>query len=97
MNRFKSVEFFRIEVASRADTALAQLNQIIGAAFSSVERFEPFDRYTTFDPGGKKYPGKKVPREKRTPRKKDPEKKNAPRKKGAEPPSSEYCSSCKIR
>ena len=37
MNRFKSVD----------DTALDQLNHIIDTVFSSVENFEPFDRYTT--------------------------------------------------
>ena len=34
-------------MTSRADTALDQLNHIIDATFSSIERFEPFDRYTT--------------------------------------------------
>ena len=34
-------------MASRTDTALDQLNHIIDATFSSVEKFEPFDRYTT--------------------------------------------------
>ena len=34
-------------MASRTDTALDQLNHIFGATFSSVERFEPFDWYTT--------------------------------------------------
>ena len=34
-------------MASRADTALDQLNHIIDATFSSIEKFEPFDRYTT--------------------------------------------------
>ena len=34
-------------MASRTDTALDQLNHIIDTTFSSVERFEPFDRYTT--------------------------------------------------
>ena len=48
MNRFrKGVEFFHIEMASRAVTAFDQLNHIIDATFSSIERFEPFDRYTT--------------------------------------------------
>ena len=35
-------------MASRTDTVLDQLNNIIDTTFSSVERFEPFDRYTTF-------------------------------------------------
>ena len=39
--------FFRAEMASRTDTALDQLDHIIDATFSSVENFEPFDRYTT--------------------------------------------------
>ena len=34
-------------MASRTDTALDQLNHIIDTPFSSVETFEPFDRYTT--------------------------------------------------
>ena len=35
-------------MASLADTtALDQLNRIIDATFSSIEKFEPFDRYTT--------------------------------------------------
>ena len=34
-------------MASRTDTALNQLNHIIDTTFSSVEIFEPFDRYTT--------------------------------------------------
>ena len=34
-------------MTSRADTALEQLDNIIDTTFSSVERFEPFDRYTT--------------------------------------------------
>ena len=32
---------------SRTDTALHQLNHIIDATFSRVEKFEPFDWYTT--------------------------------------------------
>ena len=48
MNRFrKGVGFFHIEMASRAVTALDQLNHIIDARFSSIEQFEPFNRYTT--------------------------------------------------
>ena len=48
MNRFrKGVEFFHIEMAARAVTALDRLNQIIDATFSSIEQFEPFNRYTT--------------------------------------------------
>ena len=34
-------------MASRTDTAFDQLNHIIDTIFSSVEKFEPFDRYTT--------------------------------------------------
>ena len=34
-------------MASRTDTTLGQLNHIINTTFSSVEKFEPFDRYTT--------------------------------------------------
>ena len=34
-------------MASRTDTALDQLNHIINTTFSSVEKFEPVDRYTT--------------------------------------------------
>ena len=34
-------------MASRTDTALDKLNHIIDVTFSSVETFEPFDRYTT--------------------------------------------------
>ena len=44
MSRFKSVEFFHVEMASQADTALDQLNHITDTAFSSIETFEPFDR-----------------------------------------------------
>ena len=49
MNRFrKGVEFFHAEMASRAvATALDQLNNIIDVTFSSIEQFEPFNRYTT--------------------------------------------------
>ena len=47
MNRFKSVEFFRIEMASRTDTALDELNHVINTTFSNIRTFEPFDRYTT--------------------------------------------------
>ena len=39
-------EFFHIEMTMRTDTALDQLNQIIDATFSRVEKFEPFDQYT---------------------------------------------------
>ena len=47
MNRFrKGVKFFHIEMASRAVTTLDQLNHIIDATFSSIEQFEPFNRYT---------------------------------------------------
>ena len=34
-------------MTSRTDTALDQLNHIIDTTFSSVEKFESFDRYTT--------------------------------------------------
>ena len=34
-------------MALRTDMALDQLNHIIDATFSSVAKFEPFDRYTT--------------------------------------------------
>ena len=47
MNRFKSVEFFQIEMASQTVTALDQLNHIVDDTFSSIEPFERFDRYTT--------------------------------------------------
>ena len=33
-------------MASRADIALDQLNHIIDATFSNIEKFELFDRYT---------------------------------------------------
>ena len=33
--------------AVQPDTALDQLNQIINDTFSSIRKFEPFDRYTT--------------------------------------------------
>ena len=35
-----------MEMASQTDRALDQLNHIIDTTFSSVEKFEPFDRYT---------------------------------------------------
>ena len=47
MNISRSEEFFHIEMASRTDTALDQLNHVIDTTFPSVERFELFDRYTT--------------------------------------------------
>ena len=47
MNRPKCVEFFHIEMSSRTDTALDQLNQVINDTFSNIRNFEPFDRYTT--------------------------------------------------
>ena len=47
MNRSKSVGFFHIEMASRTDTALDQLNHVINTTFSSIRKFEPFERYTT--------------------------------------------------
>ena len=34
-------------MASQADTSLGQLNHIIDATFSNIDKFEPFDRYTT--------------------------------------------------
>ena len=34
-------------MASRTDTSLDQLNHIIDTTFSSTEKIEPFDRYTT--------------------------------------------------
>ena len=34
-------------MASQTETALHQLNHIIDTTFSSVDKFEPFDRYTT--------------------------------------------------
>ena len=34
-------------MASRTDIALDQLNHISDATYSSVDKFEPFDRYTT--------------------------------------------------
>ena len=46
MNRSRSEEFFHIEMASRTDTALDQLNHVINTTFSSIRKFEPFDRYT---------------------------------------------------
>ena len=47
MNRFKSLEFFQVEMASQTDTALNQLNHIIDTVFPNIGKFEPFDRYTT--------------------------------------------------
>ena len=47
MNRSKSVEFFRIEMASRTGTLLDQLDHVINTTFSSIRKFEPFDQYTT--------------------------------------------------
>ena len=47
MNRSKSVQLFHIEMASRSDTALDQLNHLINTTFSSIRTLEPFDRYTT--------------------------------------------------
>ena len=45
MNRSEE-EFFHVEIASRTDTVLDQLNHIIDATFSNIEKFEPFVRYT---------------------------------------------------
>ena len=42
----KGVEFFHGEMASRADTALDELNHIIHTTFSSIETFERFEQYT---------------------------------------------------
>ena len=47
MNRFKSVKFFHIEMASGTDTALDQLDHVINTTFSSIRKCEPFDLYTT--------------------------------------------------
>ena len=47
MNRSKSAEFFHVEMASRTDTALDQLNHIFYTTLPSIEKVEPFDRYTT--------------------------------------------------
>ena len=41
MNGSWSVEFFHVEMASRTDMAVDQLNLIIDDIFSSVEKFEP--------------------------------------------------------
>ena len=40
-------ELFHVNMASQTDRALDQLDYIINTTFSSVEKFEPFDRYTT--------------------------------------------------
>ena len=34
-------------MASLTDTALDQLNHVTNDTFSSIRKFEPFDRYTT--------------------------------------------------
>ena len=47
MNRFWSEEFFHIEMASRTDMALNQLDHVIDTTYSSIITFEPIDRYTT--------------------------------------------------
>ena len=47
MNRFKSEEFLHVEMASRTDMALDQLNHIINTTFSSIEEFEQLDRDAT--------------------------------------------------
>ena len=47
MNRSRSEEFFHIEMTSRTDMSLDQLNHVIDTTFSSIRKFEPFDRYTT--------------------------------------------------
>ena len=47
MTGSRNEEFFHAEMESRTDTALDQLNHIIDTTFSSVEKFELFDRYTT--------------------------------------------------
>ena len=46
INRSRNEDFFHIEMASQTDTTLDQLNHIIDTPFSSVAKFEPFDRYT---------------------------------------------------
>ena len=47
MNRSWREEFYHVEMASRTDRALDQLNHIIDTTFSNIEEFKPFDRYTT--------------------------------------------------
>ena len=47
MNRSDSVDFFRLEMVSRTNTTLDQFNHIIDTTFSSIRKFEPFDRYPT--------------------------------------------------
>ena len=47
MNSSKSVELFHIEMTSRTDTALDPLDHVINTTFSSISKFEPFERYTT--------------------------------------------------
>ena len=47
MNRSKNVEFFRIEMASRTDTTLGQLNHVTNNTFSSIRKFERLIGYTT--------------------------------------------------
>ena len=47
MNGSWNEKFFLIEMATRTDTVLDQLNHIIDVTFSDVEKFESFNRYTT--------------------------------------------------
>ena len=47
MNESLNEELFHVEMTSRTDTALDQLNHIIDTTFSSVETFEPLGRYST--------------------------------------------------
>ena len=46
MNGSWNEEFFHVEMATRTEMALDQLNHIIDTTFSSIEKFEPFDWYT---------------------------------------------------
>ena len=43
----KSIKSRKELMVSRTDTALDRLNHIIDTTFSSVEKFEPVDRFTT--------------------------------------------------
>ena len=47
MNRCRSEEIFYIDMASRTETALDQLNHIIDTTFSSIDKCERFNRYTS--------------------------------------------------
>ena len=46
MNRSKGVEYYHIEMASRSDTVLDQLNHVVNDTFSSIRKLEPLYRYT---------------------------------------------------